>query len=66
MKKISIICLIILAMAGLTSCQKTDELAPAKSSEALKYKMPEPTRLTDQDRQKLQDIEKEYNESVNK
>lgn len=59
------VALTAMAIVGLSSCQKTDELPPVSNKIASGYRMPDPEPLTDADRAVIEAQEKEYEENAN-
>ncbi len=66
MKKILIVFLMAQVFVVLTACQHTDDVPPVQKKYGTEYKMPEPKRLSSAERELLDSIAKEYNESINK
>lgn len=61
MKRILIISLSIIA---LVSCRKEDELPPLTDGYAKDFIMPDPENLTQEERDYLEELEKEYEDST--
>ncbi len=54
----------IVALASLQSCEKVDELPTINEGYETQYRMPDPTALTDEDRQVISDQEDEYEQNA--
>ncbi|MBQ9285037.1 MAG: hypothetical protein IJ209_01965 [Bacteroidaceae bacterium] len=55
---------ILAAMASMQSCEKVNELPTINEGYETKYRMPDPTTLTDEDRQVISDQEDEYEKNA--
>lgn len=61
MKRILVITTAIMA---LCSCRQADELPPLNTGYAKEFIMPDPVRLTIEDREYIQDLRDEYNDAT--
>lgn len=50
--------------AMISSCEKYDEVPPEQVQEGSSYKLPDPTPLTQEDRDVISAMQKEYNENA--
>lgn len=48
----------------ISSCEKYDEVPPEQVQKGYRYKLPDPTPLTQEDRDVISAMEKEYNENA--
>lgn len=48
----------------ISSCEKYDEVPPEQVQKGSSYKLPDPTPLTQEDRDVISAMEKEYNENA--
>ncbi len=64
-KKIYIALTLLLVSGGFFSCRKSDELPPLDRGYAKDVILPDPEDLTRADREYLEELEEEYNNSLN-
>lgn len=59
------ILIISLAAMAFSACNQASELPPINDGFATKFVLPDPVNLTAEDREYLEQLEKEYEESIN-
>lgn len=52
------------AAVAFTACEKNDEVPPTQKTQASSYKLPDPTPLTQAERDVISAQEQEYNENA--
>ena len=57
---------IIFAVLALNSCRKASELPPINDGFATEFILPDPENLTSEDREYLEELEKEYTDAIKK
>ena len=63
-KNMKRILLAAITLMSLASCRQADELPPLNSGYAKEFIMPDPVRLTIEEREYIQDLRDEYNQAT--